>query len=72
MSEQDIQEIKTDIKDILKILNGNGRIGLVAKSQMCYDWMLNVKSDKNNIAMFVYRGILVLILGFIATKVGLK
>jgi len=29
--EEDIKEIKSDIKDVLSILNGNGKVGLCAK-----------------------------------------
>ncbi len=31
MSSEDIKEIKEDVKSILLILNGNGKMGLVAR-----------------------------------------
>ena len=31
MSSEDITELKTDIKEILRIINGNGKLGLAAK-----------------------------------------
>lgn len=70
--QQQLDEIKADVKSILKLLNGNGKIGFIAKCQMCYDWMLQAKTNKNSILMSLYRTALVLILGFIAVKVGLK
>lgn len=72
LMQDQLNEIKDDVKSILKLLNGNGKIGFIAKCQMVYDWMLQVKSDKGNIVMFAYRVMLALILGFIAVKVGLK
>ena len=70
MSE--LKEIKEDVKAILRILNGNGKVGLVAKCQQVYDWMIRVKSDKHSIGMLAYRTVLVLGIGFIAVRLGIK
>ena len=70
--QQQLDEIKADVKAILKLHNGNGQIGFIAKCQMCYDWMIQAKDNKNSVLMSAYRAMIVIILGFIAVKVGLK
>ncbi len=68
----DLQEIKTDVKDIKKILNGNGQIGVVAKVEYHELWIQRQKSKRDSIVNFVYRAVIAVVVGYIAIKVGLK
>ena len=72
MSDPEHKQINSKLDSILKILNGNGKLGIVAKCQLAYDWMLQMKKDKHSMVMILYRTVLVIFLGFIAMKVGLK
>ena len=36
----ELEEIKKDVKEILKILNGNGKMGLVAKLAILWSTMI--------------------------------
>lgn len=40
MSQEDIKELKDDIKQILKLLNGNGKLGICAKVNIL--WAVSV------------------------------
>lgn len=77
--EEDIKDIKNDTKNIndkldniLSLLNGNGKIGFIAKCQLSYDWMMEKKKDRHDLVMIGYRFVLITVLGFIAVKLGIK
>lgn len=70
--EDTIDEIKKDLKELLKLCKGNGRIGFFAMCRLTYEWMIEKKKDKHDIAMYVYRFGIVIVLGYIAVQLGIK
>lgn len=70
--EDDIVEIKRDVKDIKKVINGNGELGLAAKTQLLYQWMERADKSKNGLLDWCFRIAISLILAYIAHEVGLK
>jgi|GEM_PF-2468670 len=77
--EIDLSEIKKDLHDIKHILNGNGKVGLVAQVSIHNDKIIGLEShnkerskEGRDTATFVFRFIITLVLGYIAVKVGLK
>ena len=80
--EDDINEMKSDIKLLLPLLksmerlslsiNGNGKRGYFEMTRLVYEWMMEKKKDKHDIGMLVYRTVLGIFIAFIALKLGLK
>jgi hypothetical protein len=48
-----IEEIRQDVKDILKILNGNGAIGVVAQTEINKQDIVELKKRPNNIKNWI-------------------
>jgi len=69
--EKDIEEIKLDIKSILRLMNGNGKIGFITMARLAYDYTISKKKDSHDIAMYVYRFVVAILLTFIAVKLGI-
>jgi hypothetical protein len=67
-----MREIKDDIKYVKKLLIGNGKVGVAEMSRRSFEWMSRVKSSKNGLLDWTFRGIIGLVLSFIAMKVGMK
>ena len=68
----DVIEIKEDIKDIKKILIGNGKIGVAEQARRAFEYCQWHKTTKNGRLDWTYRIVISIILVFIATQVGLK
>ena len=67
----ELKEIKDDMKHVLKILNGNGVPGLVAKVDANCSWISRQIENSSGTTTFIFRAFLAIILSFIAAKVGL-
>ena len=69
-----IDEIRADVKDILKILNGNGKIGLVGQTINNTIAIEELKKKPNNIraGLVSVAQILVAIVAVVALYKGIK
>ncbi len=56
--ESDINEIKNDVKAILKVLNGNGVIGLCAKVQTLWEYHNDKKRSYAGLTDWAFRAFL--------------
>lgn len=68
----DINEIQLDLKEIKKILNGNGKPGLVSKVEHHDEFMRAAIRRDIDMGTFIFRTAVALVLGYIAWKIGLK
>ncbi len=63
-----LETLEAKVEDVLKILNGNGKIGLVAKVQILWEG----QKTKQGLLDWAFRIIIATVLGYVALKVGLK
>ena len=69
---EEIKEVKSDVKDSLKILNGNGEVGLVARVDSNTKFREKTTGTTEKFLNYVYKITIGIILAYIATKVGLS
>jgi len=76
MIREKVVENGNDVKDIKKILNGNGHVGLVGKVQFLEDHAADCKNSKSKWAdRFIDRGfqvVVVLAIAWLSVQFGLK
>ena len=53
MHDTDLEEIKEDVKSILKLLNGNGKIGMCAKVELMWNKMNKIIAAVMGVVLFV-------------------
>ena len=70
--EKSLKELNHKIDSIKAILMGNGKVGVVEMARRSFDYMLLSKKTKNGLLDWVFRGIIVIILGYVAVKIGIK
>ena len=64
--DDDIQEIKSDVKEVKKILNGNGKAGLVAQV-LSHDEHIRESKKRNwDLGTFIFRAFLAVLVTYIA------
>jgi len=68
----DLQEIKSKLAHIEKLLMGNGVIGIAEMSRRAFEHCQYLKQSKNGLLDWAFRVVIMVALGFIATRVGLK
>ena len=68
----DLKEVKQDVKDIKKMLVGNGSVGVAEMARRAFKYTEWHKASKNGLLDWVFRAIILLMLGAIAVKLGLK
>lgn len=68
----DLSEIKDSIREIKVLLHGNGKIGISEMARRSFEYMTMMKSTKNGLMDWTFRAIIVIVLGYISVKVGLK
>jgi len=66
------KEHKKRTGNLEMIINGNGKLGMAAKVNLLYEWMLATKATKNGVLDWTFRMAISILLAFIAVKVGLK
>ena len=54
------------------ILLGNGKIGVAEMARRSFEYMVSAKSTKNGLMDWTFRMVIVIVLGYIAVRVGLK
>lgn len=69
---EDLTEVKVDVKEIKKMLLGNGKVGVSEMARRAFDYTQWHKASKNGLLDWVFRIGIAIIVGFIAVKVGLK
>ena len=57
---------------IEKRINGNGDLGIEAKARLSYEYIQKATASKNGLLDWVFRCVIMIVLAYIATKVGLK
>ena len=67
-----IKEIRTDMKDIKKLLNGNGEIGVVEKARRAYEYAEKAEVSKNGLLDWAFRAVVGILLAYIAARIGLS
>ena len=67
-----LTNLEKSVNKILKLIQGNGTMGIATKAHLAYEEMQERIKSKNKIKLDVYRWVIFAILGFIAVKVGLK
>lgn len=70
--EAAVEEIKEDVKGILKIMNGNGGLGICAKVELHDSFIRGEKRKRGGLLDFAFRAIIFVLVSFIAVKVGMR
>ena len=70
--EHDINEIKEDVKKILKMFHGNGELGFTAKVHTLWENYNEKRKTNSGLMDWAFRGVITIIMGYIAVKIGLK
>ena len=68
----DLQEIKTKLAHIEKLLMGNGVVGVAEMARRAFEYCQYHKNSKNGLLDWVFRVVIMITLSFIAVKVGIK
>jgi len=69
---EDLKEIKDKLNHIEKLLMGNGKVGVAEMARRAFEYCQWHKTTKNGLLDWVFRSVIVIIVSFIAIKVGLK
>ena len=69
---EELQEIKVKLAHIEKLLMGNGIVGVAEMARRAFEYCQNHKQSKNGMLDWTFRILIMLILGYIATRVGMK
>ena len=70
--ETQIHNMSADLKEIKKLLLGNGVVGVAEMARRSYEYMLHCKSTKNGLLDWAFRAVITLMIGYIALKAGIK
>jgi hypothetical protein len=68
----DIQEIKSKLNRIEKLLMGNGVIGVAEMARRAFEYCQYHKQSKNGLLDWSFRIVILTLIGFIAMKLDLK
>lgn len=63
--------LEGNVAKILKLIQGNGTMGIATQARLAYDDMIEKRKEKSKLKMDIYRWFIFAILGFIAYKVGI-
>jgi len=70
--EDKIEQLEASCKRVKTNLFGNGEMGTSQKADKAYSYMKRKEASKNGFYDWLFRAIVIIILGWIASKVGLK
>ena len=65
-------EIRKELHDIKKLLMGNGQVGVAEMARRAFEYCQHHKASKNGLIDWAFRGLITIILAYIATRVGIK
>jgi len=68
----DLHDIKTKLVHIEKLLMGNGTVGVAEMARRSFEYMLHCKQSKNGLLDWVFRVVILTLIGYIAVRLGLK
>lgn len=67
-----IERVEKELKEIKKLLMGNGKIGVSEMARRAFEYTQWHKASKNGLLDWTFRILISFILGFIAVKVGIR
>lgn len=68
----DLQEIKSKLAHIEKLLKGNGVVGVAEMARRAFEMCQEGKKAKNGLLDWAFRVVILTLIGFIAMKLELK
>jgi hypothetical protein len=68
--DKQLANIEKQVSHIRAMLMGNGVIGIAEMARRTFDWMLLQKKTKNGLLDWTFRGIITLLLGYVAINIG--
>ena len=68
----DLQEIKSKLAHIEKLLMGNGIVGVAEMARRAFEYCQSHKQSKNGLLDWAFRVVIMITLSFIAVQVGMK
>ena len=71
--ERDIlTSLKEDISEIKQLLLGNGKVGVAEMARRAFEHYQNSKNTRQGYVDWIFRGLITVVLVYIASKVGLS
>jgi len=67
-----MDKILQELADIKKLLMGNGEVGVAEMARRSFEWMQHQSKTKNGLLDWGFRVVILVIISFVAVKVGLK
>lgn len=67
-----LETLESKVDNILLIMNGNGKVGLCAKVELNSDFIVREKKRRSGLVTMIIRGIVLILLAYIASRVGLS
>ena len=67
-----MDKILQELADIKKLLMGNGEVGVAEMARRSFEYIQNQKVVKNGLLDWSFRVCILLILSFVAVRVGLQ
>ncbi len=72
LHEAQIEEMSNNIKELKKIMLGNGVIGIAEMARRSFEYMQHCKNTKNGLLDWTFRAVITVMIGYIAIKIGLR
>ena len=69
---EELKKIEEKLNHIEKLLMGNGKVGVAEMSRRAFEYCQAMKCSKNGLFDWTFRVLIMLVLGYIATRVGMK
>jgi len=67
-----LEGLKSDIEEIKKLLLGNGKVGVAEMSRRAFEGYQKSKNTRQGYVDWIFRGLITVVLVYIASKVGLS
>ena len=67
-----MDKILQELADIKKLLMGNGEVGVAEMARRSFEWVQHQSKTKNGLLDWSFRVCILLILSFVAVRVGLQ
>ena len=67
-----LEKVEEKLEHIEKLLMGNGVVGVAEMARRAFEHCQALKASKNGLFDWTFRIIIMLVLGYIATRVGMK
>jgi len=70
--EANIKEVTEAVKELAKLIKGNGVIGIAEQARRAFEYTSCASTSKNGFYDWLFRSVILIILTYLAAKVGLK